>query len=110
MKLINYSKYSEVQKLIWQIIIEIGDNCNGMLILLCNIRRSRPEILKTLDSGLNDVDDLDDEDLDMSDADLDEADGEDTSGNLLSVEELVEEDLCALEENTQYNTRPPLQF
>ena len=37
MKLINYSKYSEVQKLIWQIIIEIGDNCNGMLILLCNI-------------------------------------------------------------------------
>ena len=28
----------------------------------------------------------------------------------VSVEELVEEDLCALEENTQYNTRPPLQF
>ena len=45
----------------------------------------------------------------MSDADLDEADGEDTFGNLLSVEELVEEDLCALEENTQCNTRPPLQ-
>ncbi len=46
----------------------------------------------------------------MSDADFDEADGEDTFGNLLSFEELVEEDLCALEENTQYNTRPPLQF
>ena len=42
----------------------------------------------------------------MSDADLDEADGEDTFGNLLSVKEFAEK---ALEENTQYNTRPPLQ-
>ena len=27
----------------------------------------------------------------------------------VSVEEHVEEDICALEENTQYNTRQPLQ-
>jgi hypothetical protein len=49
--------------------------------LLKKQKASRPEILKTVDSGLHYVDDLDDEDLDMSDADLDEGDGEDTFGN-----------------------------